>query len=87
MRRDADAWIGRVGEMMQVIVSNAHGMSKHVVRLWLRGTKPMVLEDGKLYVSRTEKSFAMQVLYECMLVSSVEPVESVDPVRSRFRHC
>ena len=82
-----DAWIGRVSEMAQVIRSNAHGMSMHVVRLWLRGTKPVVLEDGKLYVSRTDKSFAMQVLYESMLVCAVEPVECVDAVRSRFRHC
>ena len=87
VRRDQDAWIGRVSEMAQIVRENAHGMSIHVVRLWLRGTKPVVLEDDQLYLVRADKSFAMQVLYETMLVSAVEPVESVDPVRVRFRHC
>ena len=87
MRREHDAWIGRVNEMAQIIRVNDHGMSIHVVRIWLRGTKPVQLEDDKLYLSRTDKSFAMQVLYESMLVCAVEPVECVDAVRSRFRYC
>jgi hypothetical protein len=87
VRRDQNAWIGRVSEMAQIIQVNARGISIHVVRIWLRGTKPVQLEDDKLYLSRTERSFAMQVLYESMLVCAVEPVETVDPVRCRFRYC
>ena len=88
VRRDANGWIGRASEMAEVAQADHRGMTVQVVRIWLRGTKPAVAsDDGQLYVSRTESSFAMLVLYESMLVSAVEPVDAlIDPLRAQFRH-
>ena len=72
--RDGAAWVGRIGEMAQIVQRTPAGSVRSVVRMWVRMCRAAASVDGELEVRLCEKAVAMLVIFESAEVHAVTHV-------------